>query len=241
MRKRIVWIVGGIVVAAAVAVTAGTFVYLNFIKDDAPPPLSLEATPETTTTAAGHGGDPATASGPLAAGWKVVAGSQAGYRVKEVLFGQSADAVGRTDQVSGSMTISAADGADTVTAVELSVDMTSVTSDQGRRDNQFRGRIMETSQYPTATFELTQPIALGDVPGDTTPVDVKATGDLTLHGVTRSVDADLSARRNGTNIEVSGSIPITFADYSIPNPSFGPAQTEDHGLLELLVVFRPST
>lgn len=234
------WIIGAVVVALAVLVTGGTYVYLNFIAGEAPPPLSLDD--PATTGAPGQAGEAAVAgSGAIAGTWVPTTGSQAGYRVKEVLFGQSADAVGRTDQVSGSMTISAADGADTVTAVELSVDMTSVTSDQGRRDNQFRGRIMETSQYPTATFELTQPIALGDVPGDTTPVDVKATGDLTLHGVTRSVDADLSARRNGTNIEVSGSIPITFADYSIPNPSFGPAQTEDHGLLELLVVFRPST
>lgn len=236
MRKRIVWIVGGIVVAAAVAVTAGTFVYLNFIKDDAPPPLSLEATPETTTTAAGHGGDPATASGPLAAGWKVVAGSQAGYRVKEVLFGQSAEAVGRTDQVDGTMTVAAT----TVTAVDISVDMASVTSDESRRDNQFRGRIMDTATYPTSTFVLTEPIEIGTIPADSTPVQVRATGDLTLHGVTRSVQTDLSARRNGANIEVSGSIPITFADYSIPNPSFGPAKTEDHGQLELLVVFAPA-
>jgi hypothetical protein len=30
---------------------------------------------------------------------------------------------------------------------------------------------------------------------------------------------------------------VTFADYGIPEPSFGPATVEDHGEVELLVVF----
>ena len=50
----------------------------------------------------------------------------------------------------------------------------------------------------------------------------------------------LKARRNGANIEVNGTIPITFAEWNIPNPSFGPAETEDHGELEFLLVFAPS-
>lgn len=237
MGKRVVWIVGGIVLALVVLVTAGTYVYIHYIEDEGPPPLSLTDPAATAGSQPSTPGD-ATAppSGPIAGTWKATTGSQAGYRVQEILFGQSAEAVGRTDKVSGSMTIDAT----TVTAVTVSVDMASVTSDQGRRDNQFRGRIMDTATYPTATFALTEPIPLPTVPGDSTPVNVKATGDLTLHGVTRQVQADLAARRNGPNIEVSGSIPITFADYSIPNPSFGPAKTEDHGELELLVVFAPS-
>lgn len=235
MRKRLVWIVAAVVVGLAVVVTAGTYAYIHFVEGDAPPPLSLDDPPTSAGTSGAGTGD-AVSSGPIAGTWVPAAGSQAGYRVKEVLFGQSAEAVGRTDKATGKMTIDAT----TVTAVDLGVDMTAVKSDQDRRDNQFRGRIMETSKYPTATFHLTEPIPLASVPTDATPVDVEATGDLTLHGVTRTVQVNLSARRNGENIEVSGSIPITFADYSIPNPSFGPARTEDHGLLEVLVVFRRS-
>ena len=40
----------------------------------------------------------------------------------------------------------------------------------------------------------------------------------------------LSAERTSAGIEVSGSIPILFADWSIPNPSFGNAiTTQNHG------------
>ena len=71
-------------------------------------------------------------------------------------------------------------------------------------------------------------------------VSVKVNGDLTLKGTTREVAADLQAERSGSTIRVSGSIPVTFADWNIPNPSFGPVSAEDHGLVEFLVVLTKS-
>jgi len=52
-----------------------------------------------------------------------------------------------------------------------------------------------------------------------------------------AMNEKLAAQRSGNTIQVSGSIPITFADWSIPNPSFGPVTTQDHGTLEFLVNF----
>ena len=39
---------------------------------------------------------------------------------------------------------------------------------------------------------------------------------------------------------MNGSIPITFADYGIPNPTKAGITTEDHGELEFLLVFSKS-
>jgi polyisoprenoid-binding protein YceI len=220
--KRIVILL----VVLAVAAPAGAWLYFNVISDDAPDKLAL--TDATGTTASG----PA-ATGELGGTWKPTAGSQVGYRVNEVLFGQRKAAVGRTDKVTGTMRI---DGT-TVTAAEVTVDMASVASDEDRRDNQFNGRIMNTSQFPTAVFKLTSPITL---PSTTGPVTVKATGNLTLRGTTKPVAVDLKAQRQGATIAVNGSIPIVWDEWNIPNPSFGPASTEDHGELELLVVFAKS-
>jgi polyisoprenoid-binding protein YceI len=153
--------------------------------------------------------------------------------VKEVLFGQSTEGVGRTNAITGNLTI---DGT-TVQSGDFTVDMTTVQSDEGNRDRQFNGRIMDTSTYPTATFELTQPIELGSIPAEGEQISASATGNLTLRGVTKPVTFDVKARLNGGNVEVDGSIPIVFADWDIPNPSFGPASTEDNGLLEFLLVF----
>ena len=47
----------------------------------------------------------------------------------------------------------------------------------------------------------------------------------------------VEARRSGDTFEVAGQIPVTFADYDIGNPSFGPVTTEDHGILEFRLAF----
>jgi polyisoprenoid-binding protein YceI len=217
-----------LVVAVVVLVVGGTYVYIHFIQDDAPAKLTLEADPSTTTGGSGTS-DPAELSGT----WKAGTGSTAGYRAKEVLFGQSTEAVGRTTDVTGELVI---DGT-TVSTAKVVVDMTTVTSDQGNRDGQFQGRIMDTATYPTSTFELTKPIELGEVPAEGQTVTRSATGKLTLHGTTKEVTVDLTAKRSGGTIQVQGSIPITFDEWDIPAPSFGPAQVEDHGELEFLVAF----
>jgi polyisoprenoid-binding protein YceI len=234
------WIIGA-VVALAVAVSAGVFVYIHFIEGPAPARLSLSQVPSsdasaTATTIAGSTATTAVA-GPVPSGgvdgsWSPTTDSQVGYRVKETLFGQKNEAVGRTNKVTGTVTISGT----TVSTADLTVDMKSVKSSESQRDGQFNGRIMNTSTFPTATFKLTQSVQLPSVPTDATPITVKATGVLTLHGVTKTVSFDIRAQRTGSNLAINSTIPITFADYNIDNPSGGPASTEDHGELELLIV-----
>jgi polyisoprenoid-binding protein YceI len=220
-----------------VLVVAVPFVYINFIRDDAPPKLSLDDVSSQTTT---RDSTSATTADPDPSGavdmsgtYKAGSGSTAGYRAKEVLFGQDAEAAGRTNDVSGTVVI----GGTTVNSADFTVEMANVTSDQDRRDNQFRGRIMNVEQFPTATFTLTSPITLDTIPELGKEITVKATGDFTLRGVTKSVTFDLSAKRTGADsIAVQGDIPITWSDWSIPEPSFGPAQVADHGEIEFLLV-----
>jgi polyisoprenoid-binding protein YceI len=244
-RRRWPWIVGGIVAFLAVLVVAGPFIYIHFIQADPPAKLSFGDVSSTTTVApssttptsasrATTSGSAATSAGStgLDGNWKVTGGSQAGYRVNEVLFGQSTTAVGRTNNVTGQMAINGTTGS----SADFSVDLTTVTSDQSQRDRQFQGRIMNTSEFPNATFKLTEPIDFGSIPSGSNPINVKATGDLTLRDTTKSVTVDLQARRDGSNIDVVGSIPIVFSDWSIPNPSNGPVTTQDHGQIEFLLV-----
>jgi polyisoprenoid-binding protein YceI len=195
-------------------------------------------TPATEAPAAGDV-TPATsgaASGAATSNWAATDASQVGYRVEEVLFGVNTTAVGRTNSVSGSLVI---DGA-AVSAVEFSVDVASISSDESRRDNQFRGRIMSADEFPTATFALTQPIELGVEPADGVEVQAQATGELTLRGVTNPVTFDVNAKQDNGLIGVQGSIPVVFADYGIANPSNSGITTEDHGLVEFVLVFEPA-
>lgn len=57
-------------------------------------------------------------------------------------------------------------------------------------------------------------------------------------GTTKTVTFSLEAQRTGDTIKIAGTVPIVFEEWGIPNPSFGPAQTEDDGVLEFLLVLQ---
>jgi polyisoprenoid-binding protein YceI len=223
------WLLGGLV-TLVILVAGGTWLYIHVIEGPAPAPLGLKSDPS-----------PGPASGSTAAAvagtWRVSPGSVVGYRVNEVLAGQNNVAVGRTSHVTGSLDIRRG----TVTAASFSVPMDTIKSDESERDVQFNGRIMETSTYPTGTLRLTTPIALGSLPAAGVIRTYHPTADLTLHGHTRKVTFPLAAERTAAGLEVSGSIPILFADWDIGNPSFaGFVTTQNHGLLEFLIKFSRS-
>ncbi len=226
--RRWVWWLAGAAVAVIVLAVGGAFLYIHVISGPAPAPLTLK--PASGSSSPVSQGDSAASS--VSGTWKITTGSVVGYRVKEVLVGQSQTAVGRTSAITGDVTISGT----TVTAAGFTVQMATIKSNESERDVQFRGRIMDTAAYPTGTLTLTKPIALGALPAAGVVKTYTATADLTLHGQTRPVTFPLSAERTSGQIEVSGSIPVLFSRWDIPNPSFtGFVTTQNHGVLEFLL------
>ena len=262
--RRPLLIVGGLIVVAAVAVGAYGIWYL-FLQGPGPAAVggsaSLAPIPTTVAAAAsGATGSPGASNGAIASGptgsgsgtgsfngtWNVdttigsfsdFSDSFVGYRVQEQLSGIGANtAVGRTPNVSGTLTIAN----DQVTGTDITADLTTLQSDDDRRDGQLRRQGIETATFPTAEFKLTQPIS-GTIPAENTEVEVQATGDLTLHGVTKQVTIPLKAKWAGDVIEVAGSTEITFADYGITPPnSFMVLSIADTGTLELQIFFTRS-
>jgi len=232
----------GIVVGAYLA-------YDQFLRGDSVAPLALPsasanaaapASPASAATAPGSAapsGQGATANS-LAGTWTVAAGSVAGYRVREKLAGLPAqsDAVGRTEDVTGQVTIVESGGVHSVTAATLQVDLTRLTSDDGRRDRRLRELGIETNRFPTTRFTLTRPVAIPAEGLTGATVDVTLTGDLDLHGVTKNVTIPSRARVAGDEIEVLGSLTFPFSDFAIEPPNIaGFVTVEDEGTLEFLV------
>jgi len=216
------------ILCLGIAAVLGPLAYFR-LQGKAPAKLGLP-------TASGVGNGPVVA-GPVSGAWTVTTGSQAGYRVQEILFGQSHTAVGRTSKVTGGMVISGT----TVDAADFTVDMTSVTSDQAGRNVQFRDYILKTGTYPHAEFRLTEPIQLRSVPAVGVVVSEPATGAFTLRGVTRVITFALNAERIGNAIDLNAEIPITYSEWKIPNPSFAVAQVGKTGTIEVLLHLVPST
>jgi polyisoprenoid-binding protein YceI len=221
-----------------VVVLAGFAAWYFVFRDDSPPAVTLRSATEGQKKTAGDG--PASVDGTWSVDQEVgdftdFSSSFAGFRVQEELAGIGAKtAVGRTPDVTGSLTI---DGT-TISATEIEVDMTTLETDSDRRDGAIRNQAIETNEFPTSTFVLTEPIELDDVPEEGTPIQVDAVGDLTLHGVTRQVTFPLEAELNGDVITVTGQLPVQFADYDIDKPTAAIVlSVEDNGVIEVQLFF----
>jgi polyisoprenoid-binding protein YceI len=221
MTRRTRWIAGIATVVVLAGAGAG-FAFWQAFGGDAPPPVAL-TTPSPSLpsgSAAGSG-----TSGDLDGTWAIdsTSGSLAdgsstygGYRVQEQVSGIGANtAVGRTQSVSGSMTIHGT----SITALEVTVDMTTLVSDRPQRDDQLRERGLETDRFPTATFTLTQPIEVGSRPQDGETIELAAVGDLMLHGVTKQVSVPIRAEITGDHIQAIASFEVALADYDIDPPT----------------------
>jgi len=211
------------VVALVVLVLGAGFAVFALRGADAPPPPAL-STPGNATATPGVAG-PRTYSlqrGPTFTGYRV--------REKYVTIGV-ADAVGRTPDVTGTATVDR----DRMTKASLETNMSTLRSEENRRDDALRTRAIETDRYPNSRFELTEPFAISRTPQ-------QARGRLTLHGRTRPIVATVRGQRIGAEtIELAGEARIDFAPFGIQPPSVaGFVTVEDHGTLEFKLRFMGS-
>ena len=234
-RSRVLIVVVAIAAAAAVG---GFVLYDQVLRGDSAAALVL---PGGSSDPADSARPAASPDGTVAGTWTVAAGSVAGYRVREQLATLSAesDAVGRTDAVTGSITIETSGSTSTLTAGSLSVDTTSIASDKPMRDNRLRREGLETDTYRTATFKLTRPVEIPAAALAGTASAVTLTGDLTLHGATKSVDIATQAQLVDGTIQVAGSLAFPLSDFGMTAPNIGGfiISIADDGTLEFLVDF----
>ncbi len=224
-RRWLVWTVLSVLVAVAVVV-GGPWLYARIVHGEETEPLALStASPTVGAT-----------DGPVAeievdGAWQVGAGSRAGYRLGEVLSGQQVTVVGRTEEVSGTVTI--ADGM--LTAAQVVVDPATISTDESARDAYFR-RALDTTEFPEATFVLDEPVDVSAVGSADDAVEVAATGTLTFHGVSRPAVAALQVQRTDTGIEVVGTIPVLLEDFGLGAPDLGFVTVDPSGEVELLLM-----
>jgi polyisoprenoid-binding protein YceI len=181
-----------------------------------------------------------TAGGSVDGTWKLSAGdsrgSFVGYRVHEKLADGLVDneATGRTHDVTGGLTVAGT----AVSDVTVTANLATLKSDKDFRDQRLHTQALETDRFPNAKFATTGTVTLPAAPARGATVTISVPGELTLHGVTKSVTVPLKARWDGTTIQVVGELPITMSDYGISPPT-SPlvAEVDNHGSLELQLFF----
>ena len=175
-------------------------------------------------------------TGSLDGSWAAAAGSVAGFRVRESAFGMSNDTVGRTGAVTGTVVISG----DQVTGGAFRIGLTSMKVG-GKTQPQF-AKSLDTSRDPVAMVTLTRPVTLNAGFASGTTVTERVTGRLAMHGISRLVVVTVSGRRDGSALQVAGSIPVTFSRWDIRGPqSFGfIASLASSGIAEFLLTLHRS-
>ena len=259
-RNRLLTAAAVSVLAVAVVAFGGWYF---LIRGDEPAEVSLAdavssvasstaAATASATTAAGTEGAPsgptASASATATAGasnassddltgtWTIdAANSFVGYRIDEELRAiGSTTAVGRTSDVTGTLQFYGS----TITAVEVVADLSTLASDDDRRDGQLRRQALETNQFPEATFVLTEPITVEGDPASGDTIAATAVGDLTIHGVTNRVELALEGQLVDGVVVVVGSTVILLADYDIEKPSaLSVLSVSDQATMEMQLIF----
>ena len=213
MPRRL--LIPGIALAALLVLgAAGAYVYFFSGLRSSPASLALSSpTPSVTATS-------------VAGTWQVASGSLAGYRVKEQFAGQpsSHEAVARTNDVTGQVTITQTGSSYQLTSGTVTVRLATLASvDQvagynvSNRDRIVQ-RSLDVSQYPTATFQA-DPASLPSGTNSGQDQNAMLTGKLTIHGVTKTVTASIQGRANGNTAQLAGSVPIVMTDYGVTPPS----------------------
>jgi polyisoprenoid-binding protein YceI len=218
MNRRMV-ILGGLVVLVILAGGAAAYAYFFSGLRTTPRPLAISS-PSAQPAAQASAG-----AGALAGSWTVGSGSQAGYRVKEQFAGQTSthEAVARTSSVTGGFAAVKGTSDYQLNNVRVSVQLSGLQSvDQvagfnvSQRDRIVQ-RSLSISQYPDAIFQASGATVPNNIESGQT-VTVQVPGQLTVHGMTKDVVANVQAHATTAGVEVVGSIATNMTDFGVPPP-----------------------
>lgn len=222
MRRKLLIAVSAVAVIV-VAAGAGSYLYFFSGLHSTPGKLAL-ATPRPSSTASS--GTTSSSTSSLAGTWQVTTGSVAGYRATEKFVSMTSnhDAVSRTSDVSGKLTLSGSGSSLQAGAVTVTVQLGglhSVDSVAGfnvaNRDRVVQ-QDLDVSQYPTATFTSSGTITLPAGVHDGQVVNLTVPGSLTVHGRSHQVSATIQAESDNGRLKVAGSIQTDMTDFGVEPP-----------------------
>jgi polyisoprenoid-binding protein YceI len=130
-----------------------------------------------------------------------------------------ANTVGRTSEVEGELTLTFDGPAPQLVDGEFTVDISTLTSDQERRDNRIRDEWLESSRFPIATFRATGIQNAPETYAEGDEVAFQLAGDLTVREVTQPVVLDVTGTLSGDTITATATTQFLMSDFGVDPPS----------------------
>lgn len=119
----------------------------------------------------------------------------------------------------------------TKSSVTTEIDVASLKSDEEKLTGHLKsGDLLDVAKHPKATFTSTS-VKAGGVKGATHTV----TGNLQLHGVTKSISFPATVKANGDGVEVDAEFAINRKDFGIVYPGMPDDLIKDDVLLKLQI------
>jgi len=146
-------------------------------------------------------------------------GNEVRYRIREQLVGVDLpnDAIGATSDVTGGIAFDAS-GKLVPASSKFVVNVGALKSDKDRRDGYVRGRILQTTQFPTVELAPTAITGLtGTLPRSGTK-KFQVVGNLTVKGVTKPTTWNVDATFNGDRVNGTAATTFTFTDFELQQP-----------------------
>ena len=146
--------------------------------------------------------------------------SQATFSIDEVLFGQPNTVVGQTNAVAGQIRVDQDDPSKSQVG-QIKVDLSALTTDNDLRTRTLQNRILETGD-PSNQFATFTPKTVTGLPASVAigqPVPLTITGDLTIHGTTRSVTFNATVTLvSATQLKGQATTTVKYADFGLAIP-----------------------
>ena len=148
---------------------------------------------------------------------------------------------GTTTQIRGYLHFDPENSADSVSGI-LEVDLASLKTGIGVRDEHMRERHLHTDKFPKAWFQLSSVSGLPQTLRQDTTYAATANGAFYIHGVHRQVEARLTVRRilveSNESLLVTATFEITLDDFEIKRPRALFLKLAK--VIEVTVIFRAS-
>jgi polyisoprenoid-binding protein YceI len=147
--------------------------------------------------------------------------TKATVRVREQLVGVSlpSDAVLTATGAKGTFELNS-DGTFS-TGSKITIDMTTLSSDQRDRDNFIKQDTLAVRQFPTAEFVPTKVTGLTLPMPSSGTFTFTLTGNMTIRGTTKEVTFDVTAKRDGSDLTATATAnpSFKFGDFGLRAPS----------------------
>src|SRR6266545_4033921 len=185
-------------------------------------PASATASPTAAATTATTASTASAVTTTVTTGaWTVSDTSKATVSVREQLVGVSlpSDAVLVATGGTGAFVLK--DDGTFSSDSKISFDLTTLASGQRDRDNFVRNDTLQVRQFPTAEFVPTKTTGLTLPMPTSGEFTFKLTGQMTIHGKTKEVTFDVTAKRSGSDLTATATADPTwkFEDFGMSAPS----------------------